>query len=89
MKTEEMNLPGKVVRKTENTLLAAISQRARGHWSELLVLVLLGDHLGFWEISSMASGEMSTADVVLIVGVLGRLLAQFGPGGGSRRADDA
>ena len=81
-------LTSKAVKNTSNVLLNTISQRARGHWSELLVLVLLGDHLDFWEVSGMVDGTMSTTDLVLIVGVLGRLAAQFGPGGGQRREED-
>jgi len=88
MSKGEQTFTGKAVRSTGNALLATISQRARGHWGELLVLVLLGDHLGFWEVSALASGELSTTDLVLLVGVLGRLAAQFGPGGGQRREGD-
>ena len=87
--TEELTLRGKAARKTGNVLVDAISQRNRGHWSELLLLVLLGDHAGFWDIGAFtAGGTMTTADAVLIVGAIARLASQFGPGGGARRDND-
>jgi len=81
-------MTGRAVDNTGKALFGAISQRARGHWSDFLILVLLGDHLGFWEVASFTSGEMTVADIALVLGVLGRLIAQFGPGGGTRRVSD-
>lgn len=67
----------------------AVAPHNRGRWSEFLLLVLLGDHLGLWEIAAFTSGEMKPADVALILGAVGRLWAQFFGKPARRRESDA
>lgn len=88
MSEADETLTGKAAKRAGDVFTDAISQRNRGHWSEFLLLVLLGDHLGMWEVAAFTDGSMTAADVALIMGGIARLLSQFGPGGGKRRASD-